>query len=1174
MDFDPAPAAHAEPPPGDFSLDFDPPAPAAPPRSFDFADLPTPAAEAPPSDFSMDFDPPPEPAPAPSSDRGFDFADLPSPAGAPPPPQSEPAPPGDFGFDFADLPSPAGGPPPAADFIPPSPKQQPESDPAGDFSLDFTDLPQPGDPYAAAPVPSAPQSMAAPAPATPIDYSANFGEVDFGDPSPAPGAASPGFDDLEFDPTRAPPRATDDLEVDLSAPLPPPKPAGATDGLEMLSFIDDSAKAAGAEKTTKKRFHVRRRSGKVFGPFEEGVVVKMLEDGQLLGNEDVSTDSESWSAIGTVPAFADALQKLMESPTGTFTAPGGTPNDAKAQTNSAETMERLKNLYEGRMAAVAVVDRRAESQKFKKRLPLLIAGVVVLVIAAAGGALSMTRYGAFGLKVLMPARVDAGTPAFTQLEAARKALLSDTFKSYTEAKELTAGILRAKELPEVRAAWSQSVFYLQRRYNAATPDEVRRAKEAQPHLRLLGEKHPEVVKALAGEALGGRRYDEARLLLQDGAQRHPADLEMRLLLAEAWIAQSQTDFAVQALEGVLERDETSAKALHALGVLTSRAAEKLANAGKREEAQEQGKKAEALFERALASAPEHVISAVELAGIQLLVLKDAQAGLDALEKALTEEATSLMGPAEIARAHALNGAGLAMKFKVDAAIAEFEKALELDPDAVFAKAQLGRIYLSQREFARAVPLFKEASSKEPSNLDYTDGYLTVLVGTGKMQDALNVLQTATAQFPDTPRITYLDARVNDALDNALKAEENYKRALEQDEALFEANLHLGRLYLRQKRLADARTQMEEAYAKAPDGALVNVGMGEVLLAEEQAAQAKEAFERAVKKDPLLPDAYLGLSRTSLLDGDLDGAEAQVTRALELDPRLGGAFHQKGIILWKKGDLPGAVAALEEGRKNEPSNAKLNVTLGAVKLDMNDLTGAEAALLAALTVESRNHEANFYRARVKSRRLEHTGAIESMRAALEAAPKNAAYHYEMGIIYREAKKPQEAQAQWKEAIALDPGFADAMEALGQAHLDKGEFKEAILQFESALRVDPTRARLLAAMGDAYFQSAEWDMAIRRYQQALKADGKLIALNYKVARALSEQGKSAEAVSWYRKATSAEPENAMPWYYLGYLYKERRQRGEAITAFTRYLEKKPDAADKREIEDEIYDLKQGI
>ena len=115
---------------------------------------------------------------------------------------------------------------------------------------------------------------------------------------------------------RIPVHLHDDLEADLSAPLPPLTNPGTADGLEMLSFIDDAAKDSGANKAKSnvRRFHVRRRSGKVFGPFEEGVVVKMLEDGQLLGNEDVSTDADTWTPIGTVATFAAAIQKLMEGP--------------------------------------------------------------------------------------------------------------------------------------------------------------------------------------------------------------------------------------------------------------------------------------------------------------------------------------------------------------------------------------------------------------------------------------------------------------------------------------------------------------------------------------------------------------------------------------------------------------------------------------------------------------------------------------------------------------------------------------------------------------------------------------------------------------------------------------------------------------------------------------------
>ena len=83
----------------------------------------------------------------------------------------------------------------------------------------------------------------------------------------------------------------------------------------MLSFIDEAADGAKAERKEKaRRFHVRRRTGKIFGPFEEGVVLKMLESNQLSGNEDVSADGDSWSPMGTVPPFSEVIQQMMESP--------------------------------------------------------------------------------------------------------------------------------------------------------------------------------------------------------------------------------------------------------------------------------------------------------------------------------------------------------------------------------------------------------------------------------------------------------------------------------------------------------------------------------------------------------------------------------------------------------------------------------------------------------------------------------------------------------------------------------------------------------------------------------------------------------------------------------------------------------------------------------------------
>jgi cytochrome c-type biogenesis protein CcmH/NrfG len=54
---------------------------------------------------------------------------------------------------------------------------------------------------------------------------------------------------------------------------------------------------------------------------------------------------------------------------------------------------------------------------------------------------------------------------------------------------------------------------------------------------------------------------------------------------------------------------------------------------------------------------------------------------------------------------------------------------------------------------------------------------------------------------------------------------------------------------------------------------------------------------------------------------------------------------------------------------------------------------------------------------------------------------------------------------------------------------------------------------------------------------------------------------------------EKDNAMPHYFLGYLYKEKGQKARAVGEFKKFLELKPDADEKKDIEAEIEDLTGG-
>ena len=1054
----------------------------------------------------------------------------------------------------------------------------------GDLSAaapDQFDLSAFGPPPERAPAEAAPSTEAEPS-------FEDFPDLASARPSAEPNAASGAVDELNFDlidpvapaPSEAPARprvqtappeaapsnmlpevpsveleadgAAEAQEVDFDVSEAPPEQPS-TEKLEELSFVDDSQSAESKSAAT--RHYVRRKTGKIFGPFDESVIAKMLEAGQLIGAEEISLDKQEWSPLGSVPHFQELIDRLLKSPPEpTASAPAIAPQTPEM----SATMDRLKRLYDGRMAAVSVVHGRSFRDRLGNRVPVLIgvSGLVALIVA--GGPLGFTRYGVFGLKKLFPARIAKSSQQFTMLQDARKGLLTDTFKSYKDAHELSATVLKVGEYPEARAIWCQSVFYLQRRYAAATPADVAKANAALQPIRSLGQRNLELVKTLAGAALAASRPTEVLSALQDATARkeNDADMELGFLLAEAYALQGQRKLAVETLNRLLAVQKNSAKALHALGNLY-------------QSGNEPDKAAKA-YADALEADPKHAASAVELAAVELLLRKNVQAASDALERALEPATQSLLGPAELARAHALKGAKLGLEFKPREASVELEESLKLDPRSNFARARLATLLLSQREYARAAVLFKDVLSSEPQNIEATDGYLSALIGAGKMEDALTSVAQANVRFPGNARIAYLYGRINDVLDKPTEAEKHYKRAISANPKLLEPTLYLARLYLRFRRVDEAKAQLEAAAVQAPDDPQVHVGLGELALGEHDLARSKLEYERAKTLDPSVAEAHLGLSRVALENGSLQEATESIERALQLDANVKGGMLQHGLVLWKTGKGAEAVSELKKAKAQDPKSSLVAITVGAVMLDQGDLAGSEANLLSALAIDPASPEAHFYLAKLKSRRGEYNQAIDTMKTALERAPKRAGFHYELGLIYRDAKKLSDAIPEWKRTVELDPTHADGLEALGQAYLDRGEFEQAVSSFDASIRADPTRTRVLGLIGDAFFQAAKWDQAISKYHQALKTDQTLTNVYYRLGRAYTEKGQHAQAITWYLKATEADVKNPLPYYYLGYAYKEKHRRQEAIDAFKHYLALKEKPEDRKEIEDEIYDL----
>ncbi len=78
--------------------------------------------------------------------------------------------------------------------------------------------------------------------------------------------------------------------------------------------------------------------------------------------------------------------------------------------------------------------------------------------------------------------------------------------------------------------------------------------------------------------------------------------------------------------------------------------------------------------------------------------------------------------------------------KSDEAVAAFKRVLEIDPEDVGARVNLGQVYLQERNTKDALPLFREALAREPFNVTASYGLATTLLRAGEADAGREAMQ--------------------------------------------------------------------------------------------------------------------------------------------------------------------------------------------------------------------------------------------------------------------------------------------------------------------------------------------------------------------------------------------------------------------------------------------------
>jgi tetratricopeptide (TPR) repeat protein len=406
---------------------------------------------------------------------------------------------------------------------------------------------------------------------------------------------------------------------------------------------------------------------------------------------------------------------------------------------------------------------------------------------------------------------------------------------------------------------------------------------------------------------------------------------------------------------------------------------------------------------------------------------------------------------DLAIAYSNRGKAYYAKGELDQALADCNKAIELDPKLAAAYSTRGKAYYGKDEVDRALADYNKAIELDPKLAVAYNNRGLVYGDKGEVDRALADYNKAIELDP-TLAVAYNNRGIvykhKGEFDQALA---DYNKALELNPKNDAAYYNRGIVYHDKGELDRALADYNKAIELDPNYAAAYSDRGRVYYAKEELDQALADYSKAIELDPKLVAAYSNRGLVYDDKGEHDRAIADCSKAIELDPKLAAAYTNRGKAYYAKGEVDRALVDYNNAIELDPKLTAAYTNRGVVYHDKGELDQALADYNRAIQLDQKYAAAYYNRGNVYHDKGELDQALADYNKAIELNPKYAAAYINRGNVYREKGELDQALADYNRAIQLDQKYADAYNNRGLVYEDKGELERAIADYNKAIEL---------------------------------------------------------------------------------------------------------------------------
>lgn len=570
-------------------------------------------------------------------------------------------------------------------------------------------------------------------------------------------------------------------------------------------------------------------------------------------------------------------------------------------------------------------------------------------------------------------------------------------------------------------------------------------------------------------------------------------------------------------------------------------------------------------------------------------VKARQGDLDAARKQVDE---LLARDARNAEAWTLKGDLLLAGSKDHAAaIDAYRQAATVQPDNVPAHAALISLYLVDRNLDAAAAQLEQLKKAAPKSLQAAmlDGQ--VALAKGDLQHAREQFQLVLRVMPDHVPALQSAGMVELGLDSLEQAESLLNRALLLAPNAVAPRMLLAQTYLRQNQPAKARAMLTPLVDRPGVPVQVLLLAAQSYLVAGDAAKAEALFQRASKEAPGDPKIRTALALSHLAKGNPDSAVAELqaisatdagvsadlamistlTRQGKIDAALKAADTLakkqpdkpladllRGQLLLRKKDMAGARASFERGVAKDPGYYPATAALAGLDLLERKPEQAKARLDAFLKKSPRHLQAMLALAEVSAKsgagRDEVTALIKAAVKAHpdEIAPRIALIDYQLA-----SADTKDALESIQSALVAFPDRVDLIERLGRVQLAVGDREQAESAYNRLVKLRPKSPVGYLGLADVAQAKGDPAAAARQVRQAREVapDSPLVQRAAIEVAIRDRQPEQALAVA--RQIQTRHPDSAAGWLYEGEIAAQQKDWPAAEAAYRKALGK-PDGA----------------